>query len=148
LELLNKNVKDLMIFKSKINKKPLFLIQKFFKKKISKKRYDLTDKEKFLQVSFLNLKKNMQPSPHIHLSHTKKTKLSSETWIVMSGKLKVTFYDIDKSKVYEDVLNKGDISILFSGGHSFKPLSKNTSIFEIKNGPYMGPIKEKENFKL
>ena len=81
------------------------------------------------------------------ISHTKKTKLSSETWIVMSGKLKVTFYDIDKSKVYEDVLNKGDISILFSGGHSFKPLSKNTSIFEIKNGPYMGPIKEKENFK-
>ena len=31
----------------------------------------------------------------------------------MSGKLKVTFYDHDKSKVYEDVLNKGDISILF-----------------------------------
>ena len=44
---------------------------------------------------------------HFHLKNTKQTKISSEAWIVMSGKLKVTFYDHDKSKVYEDVLNKG-----------------------------------------
>ena len=60
-------------------------------------------------------------------------------------KAKVTFYDHDKSKVYEDVLNKGDISILFQGGHSFEPLTKNTSIFEIKM-VHIGSKKEKENF--
>ena len=48
-----------MIFKSKINKKPLFLIKKYFKKKITKTREDLTDKNKFLQVSLLKLKKDM-----------------------------------------------------------------------------------------
>ena len=137
-----------MIFKSKVNKKPLFLIKKFFKKKQVKKRIDLPDEKKFLQVSFLNLKRNMIVNPHIHLGHNKETKISSEAWIVMSGKLKVIFYDIDKSKVYEDVLKRGDISILFAGGHSFEPLIKNTSIFEIKNGPYMGPNKEKENLKF
>ena len=89
-----------MIFKSKVNKKPLFLIKKFFKKKQVKKRIDLTDEKKFLQVSFLNLKRNMIVNPHIHLGHNKETKISSEAWIVMSGKLKVIFYDIDKSKVY------------------------------------------------
>ena len=46
-----------MIFKSRVNKKPLFLVEKFYKKKNLKKRYDLTDKKNFLQVSFLNLKK-------------------------------------------------------------------------------------------
>ena len=64
----------------------------------------------------------------------------------MSGKLKVSFYDIDNSKVFDDILQSGDISILFHGGHSFEPLTKNTKIFEIKNGPYMGPKKEKVNF--
>ena len=146
MELLNKNVKDHMIFKSKVNKKPLFLVEKFYKKNNLKTRYDLTDKNKFLQVSFLNLERKMKSNPHIHLKHTKQTKISSEAWIVISGKLKVEFYDHDKSKVYEDVLNKGDISILFEGGHSFEPLTKNTLIFEIKNGPYMGPKKEKRNF--
>ena len=136
-----------MIVKSKINKKPLFLIKKYFKKKIRKTREDLTDKNKFLQVSLLNLKKDMNFSPHVHLRHVKKTYISSEAWIVISGKLRVIFYDLDKSKVYEDVLKRGDISILFEGGHVFKPLTKNTIIFEIKNGPYLGPIKEKENIR-
>lgn len=146
MELLNKNVKDIMIFKSKVNKRPLFLIKKFSgKKKLKKSRYDLTEDEKFLQVSYLNLDKKTTYSPHIHLKNIKKTKISSEAWIVMAGKLQVTFYDVDKSKIYEDVLHRGDISILFEGGHSFKPLVKKTSIFEIKNGPYLGSKKEKEN---
>ena len=134
-----------MIVNSKINKKPLFLIKKYFKKKIRKMREDLTDKNKFLQVSLLNLKKDMKFSPHVHLRHVKKTYISSEAWIVISGKLKVIFYDVDKSIIYEDVLKKGDVSILFQGGHVFKPLTKNTLVFEIKNGPYLGPKKEKEN---
>ena len=137
-----------MIFQSKINKKPLFFIKKYHKKKNIKSREDLTDANKFLQVSFLNLKKQHEVLPHAHLKNLKKTNISSEAWIVMSGKLKVTFYDIDNSKVFDDILKSGDISILFAGGHSFKSLSQNTKIFEIKNGPYLGAIKEKVNFKI
>jgi ASC-1-like (ASCH) protein len=135
-----------MLFKSKITKKPLFLIKKYHKKKRIKNREDLTDANKFLQVSFLNLRKKYKFKPHAHLKNLKKTDISSEAWIVMSGKLKVSFYDIDNSKVFDDILQSGDISILFEGGHSFEPLTENTKIFEIKNGPYMGPIKEKVNF--
>ena len=136
-----------MLFKSKITKRPLFLIKKYNKKKNIKSREDLTDANKFLRVSFLNLKKQQNVEPHAHLKNLKKTNISNEAWIVMSGKLKVTFYDIDNSKVFDDILKRGDISILFEGGHSFRPLLKNTKIFEIKNGPYMGSIKEKVNFK-
>ena len=136
-----------MIFNSKINNEPLFLIEKFFKKKKLKNRYDLTDNNKFLQISYLNLKKQKKYVPHMHLNITKKTNISQETWIVMEGKINVKFYDIDKNFVHEDILNKGDLAILFQGGHELKPLIKNTRIFEIKNGPYMGSKKEKKNFK-
>ena len=88
-----------MILNSKINKKPLFLIKKFFKKKNFKNRYDLTDKDKFLQISFLNLKRKKVTSPHIHLNLIKKTNISQESWIVMEGKLNVRFYDLDNKKI-------------------------------------------------
>ena len=45
------------------------------------------------------------------------------------------FYDLDKSKVYEDVL-KEEISILFEGGHVFQPLTKNTIILKLKMDIY------------
>ena len=134
-----------MIKYSKINKKPLFTIERLNKKKI-KERIDITSTEKYLQVSFLKLKKGRFVNPHLHLKNQKKTNLSSEAWIVISGSIEVTFFDIDKSKVYKSILKKGDISILFNGGHSLKSLSKDTKIFEIKNGPYLGVSKEKENF--
>ena len=137
-----------MLLKSKINKKPLFLIKKFYGKKKFKDRYDLTDEDKFLQISFLNLKKGKVVPPHRHLIKTKKTNISNESWIVISGKIMVKFYDLDESIVYEDILNKGDLSILFQGGHELKALTKNTRIFEIKNGPYLGAKKEKEKFKI
>ena len=134
-----------MIKYSKIKNKPLFMIERFSKKKINK-RYDLTSEDSFLQVCYLNLQKGASVKPHLHLKNSKKTTKSSEAWIVISGSIEVTFFDVDKSKVYKSTLKKGDISILFNGGHSFKSLSKNTKIFEINNGPYLGPKKEKENF--
>ena len=121
------------------------MIERLSKKKIIK-RYDLTSEDSFLQVCYLNLQRGMSVQPHLHLKNSKKTTKSSEAWIVISGSIEATFFDVDKSKVYKSILKKGDISILFNGGHSFKSLSKNTKIFEIKNGPYLGPNKEKENF--
>ena len=134
-----------MIRYSKINKKPLFLIERLGKKKI-KKRLDLTPEDSFLQVCYLNLQKDISVQPHLHLKNLKKNTKSSEAWILMSGSIEATFFDIDKSKLYKTILRKGDISVLFNGGHSFKSLTNNTKIFEIKNGPYLGSHKEKDNF--
>ena len=134
-----------MIKYSKINKQPLFLIERLGKKKI-KKRYDLTSEDNCLQVCYLNLQKGLSIEPHLHIKNIKKTTISSEAWILIEGSIKATFYDVDKTKLYSTVLRKGDISILFNGGHAFKSLTKNTKIFEIKNGPYLGSYKEKRNF--
>ena len=79
-----------MIKFSKINNKPLFLIERLSNKK-TKKRYDLTSEDKFLQVCYLNLKKGDNVEPHLHLKNKKNTKISSEAWIVFSGSVEVTF---------------------------------------------------------
>ena len=136
-----------MILNSKINKKPLFLIEKFYKKRKLSERHDLTDYNHFLQVSFLKLKKGKKVNPHSHLNNFKNTNISNECWLVISGRLKVKFYDIDDTFVHEDILNKGDLSILFQGGHELSVLTDNTKIFEIKNGPYLGVDKEREYIK-
>jgi len=57
--------------------------------------------------------------------------------LVEKGKVKIKFFDNNNSDIKKDkILNKGDIIILFQGGHGFKILEK-TQIIEIKQGPYV-----------
>ncbi len=124
-----------MYIYSKKNKTKLIACIYKAKKKI-KNRVDLSPKSELLQVGVIKLKNNFELKKHLHTPIIRKTKGTQEIWIVMSGKIKVIFYDIDKIKISEKTLNKGDMSILFCGGHSFECLKKETIIYEIKNGPY------------
>ena len=55
--------------------------------------------------------------------------------IVLSGKISVSLFDIDKSKLKNLTLSKGEILITYSGGHStMKSVSSKT--IELKLGPY------------
>lgn len=105
------------------------------KKKIQNRK-DLSPINEILQVGVIKLKDNFELKKHLHTQITRKTQGTQEIWIVMYGKIRVTFYDNDKTKISEKTLNEGDMSILFSGGHSLKCLKKGSIIYEIKNGPY------------
>ena len=124
-----------MYIYSKKNKKILIACIYKTKKKIPN-RLDLSPTNELLQASVIELKDNFNLKKHLHTQITRKTKGTQEIWIVMSGKIKVTFFDTDKVKISEKTLNKGDMSILFRGGHSLRCLKKNSIIYEIKNGPY------------
>lgn len=106
-----------------------------FKKKINS-RINLSPENELLQASIIKLDKKYNLNRHIHTKVPRQTKGTQEIWIVMEGKLKATFYETDKTKICSKTLKKGDISILFRGGHKFETLEKNTIIYEIKNGPY------------
>ena len=57
--------------------------------------------------------------------------------MVESGKVGINFFNIAGKNIKKNViLNKGDIIILFKGGHGFK-FFKKTKIIEIKQGPYV-----------
>ena len=58
--------------------------------------------------------------------------------MVVSGSVKVYFYDLDDSLLYTTTLNPGDASITLEGGHTYEILSDETLVYEYKTGPYQG----------
>ena len=72
-------------------------------------------------------------------------KHTSETYILLRGKLKVMFYNDKKEVIDESILSieAGNYGIHIPAGvwHSMDVLASGTVIFETKDGPYM-PIQE------
>ena len=70
--------------------------------------------------------------------HEKTTNIAQESWVVIKGLVEVTFYDIDDTILDKVILNPGDVSITYRGGHNYKILSDDTLVYEFKTGPYLG----------
>ena len=47
-------------------------------------------------------------------------------------------YDLDDKVVESVLLNPGDVSITFRGGHTYEIMKDNTLVYEYKTGPYLG----------
>ena len=107
-------------------------------RKFTKKGVDFITKDQdLLQLVFLNHNKNYKIKSHIHLKKPRIINYCTEVLLIEKGKVKIKFYDHTKLDIKKDkILNKGDIIILFQGGHGFKILEK-TQIIEIKQGPYV-----------
>ena len=120
------------------NKKTLYALIIKKKRKFVKKGVDfLTKDQDLLQLGFINHKKNHHIKSHIHLKKPRVINYCTEVLLIEKGKVKIKFFDNKNSDLKKDkILNKGDIIILFQGGHGFKFLKK-TQIIEIKQGPYV-----------
>lgn len=72
---------------------------------------------------------------------------TSETYIVLRGKIRVMFFDAEKS-IKESVMldsydGKYGINISVGQWHTLQVLEKGTVIFEVKDRPY-APLKEED----
>ena len=123
---------------SKIKKKKLLHVFFKFKKNIS--RINLSPDNEFLQASIIRFESKRIISSHYHLNHKvlKKKRPIQESWILIKGKAKITFFDINKKKLKICSMKPGDVSISFGGGHKLEIMSSNTIIYEYKTGPYKG----------
>ena len=105
----------------------------FRKKDFTAKRQNICDEKEFLQISPLTLGLNQTFKPHIHKwNYTKINKrIAKESWIVIRGKVKAFYYDLDQKFLCSKIINEGDITVTFRGGHNYKSLSKKIlSIYE------------------
>ena len=136
----------MFIYSNKKKNKILGVIHR--SKKISNKRKNISPINEYLQISSQKLKKGYYINPHIHLKNKRTTLRTQEVWLVLKGKLSVKIFDIDKKNIKNLILNKGDIYVLFCGGHSFKVLSDDAEFYEIKNGPYKKNVKDIEYLNL
>ena len=120
------------------NKKTLYALIIKKKRKFTKKGVDFVTSEKdLLQLGFLNHKKNHIIKPHIHIKKRRIINYCSEVLLIEEGKVRIKFFDNKYSDIKKDkILDRGDIVILFEGGHGFKILEK-SKIVEVKQGPYV-----------
>ena len=107
-------------------------------------RRDIIHENHFIQLSTLrmNAGKNFKPHKHIWKTGTDLC-IAQESWVVVSGSVKVYFYDLDDSLLYTTTLNPGDASITLEGGHTYEILSDETLVYEYKTGPYQGQALDK-----
>jgi cupin fold WbuC family metalloprotein len=127
---------------SKVN--PEILLHVVNKKEdITPERQDLSPDKEYLQVSCFKLEKGKKFKPHKHLENIRTTDLTQESWIIIQGSVKAILYDIDDTIIEEVILNTGDCSITFRGGHNYESLEEDSIVYEYKMGPYQGVEKDK-----
>lgn len=107
-------------------------------------RQDVISEDNFLQCSILNMEENKTFRPHKHIwKERTHNMIAQESWVVIQGKVKCFFYDLDDSIIEEIILNPGDASFTLEGGHNYLTLEDNTLVYEYKTGPYEGQINDK-----
>lgn len=112
-------------------------------------RVNIIPENNFLQCSFMGLEKNQTFKAHKHIEKNRSytNQIAQESWIVVKGKIKAIFYDIDDFLLAEVILNPGDASFTLYGGHNYLILEENTIVYEYKTGPYEGQDLDKEFLK-
>jgi len=108
-------------------------------------RTDLIDEQQYLQLAFLKYEKGTTFKPHKHIyKDVPDTAIAQESWVILSGKVKAIFYDLDDQVIHTDILEAGDLSVTLFGGHNYEILEENTQVLEYKTGPYYGQKLDKE----
>jgi len=106
-------------------------------------RSDIAPPEEFLQLATLKMQLGQTFKPHKHITLEKTTNIAQESWIVIRGSVKCIFYDLDDTIIAEPILNPGDCSMTFRGGHNYLILEDDTIVYEYKTGPYFGQAMDK-----
>lgn len=127
---------------SKVN--PEVLLHLVCKPKKEEERIDVAPDNEFLQVAILNLNEGRTFKPHKHILSEKITNIAQESWCVIQGSVKCIFYDLDDQIIEEIIIEKGDFSMTFRGGHNYIILENDTIVYEYKTGPYLGQHMDKQ----
>lgn len=109
-------------------------------------RQEVIPEDNFLQCATLKMEKGKTFPPHKHITKDRhySEQIAQESWIIVKGSVKCTFYDIDDTIIAEPILNVGDASFTLYGGHTYEILEDDTLVYEYKTGPYEGQKLDKE----
>lgn len=98
-----------------------------------------------LQLGVNHYKAGARIKPHMHLPVERMLGNTLEVLHIDSGATSLEIFDEDKQKFYTTQLGAGDTVLLIRGGHALT-IAADTRIVEVKQGPYLGPEKDKVTF--
>ena len=106
----------------------------------------LTEDHQFLQVGTWWYDKGKILDKHHHNILERKSNLTQECVVILSGRMKVDIYDKKNNFVDNFEVVAGEFAIFEAGGHGYEILEDDTKIIETKNGPFMGIDLDKTRF--
>ena len=56
----------------------------------------------------------------------------------MKGAILAEIYDLEENKIESLTVNQGEMLVLLESGHGYTILEEDTTVLEVKNGPYLG----------
>ena len=89
------------------------------------------------QVAFMKHSAGHKIAPHVHNMVNRQVLYTQEVLLIRRGRLRVNLYSSSKEFITSRDLEAGDVILLCGGGHSFEMLEE-TSMVEVKQGPYAG----------
>jgi len=89
------------------------------------------------QLAYMNRPQGYVIAPHVHNPVSREVHFTKEVLFVKSGRVRVDFYDDDRTYLESRILRQGDVLLLAYGGHGFEMLEP-TEMIEVKQGPYAG----------
>jgi len=98
----------------------------------------------YQQVGIWGYDKGKKLAPHIHLSEPREVLRTQEVVFVKDGRIRANIYTEKEQFLTSIELKRGDTIILLKGGHGYEILEDNTKILELKNGPYIGPERDRK----
>ena len=92
------------------------------------------------QLGYMKREKGYVINPHFHNTVKREVNYTKEVLFIRSGKVRVDFYDEEKTYFESRILNKGDVILLAFGCHGFKMIEPSEMI-EVKQGPFMPEVR-------
>lgn len=89
------------------------------------------------QMAFMKHPRGKKIEPHVHNLVNRQVLYTQEVLIVRKGRVKFDLYTSGKCFLTSRTLEDGDVILLCGGGHSLEMLEE-TSMIEVKQGPYAG----------
>jgi hypothetical protein len=89
------------------------------------------------QVAFMSHPAGHKIAAHVHNLQPRQVLFTQEVLFLRRGKVKINLFGSDKQPIGSKILQQGDLILLCGGGHSVEMLEE-SSMIEVKQGPYTG----------
>ena len=96
-----------------------------------------TSNELSQQLAYMHHPAGKLIPPHVHNPVSREVQFTQEVLFIRKGKLRVDFYNAQKTYLESRILEDGDVILLIQGGHGFEVI-EDLEMIEVKQGPYVG----------